>query len=154
MAENDDYTEGDATPSQAALDAQIQHSATIEQAGYLGQIGLARTQVAEAVAEGADATKGRELLGRLDDMAQFPSAEGNAEVYKDFKAFIKGGPVAQSPTPTPTPARRPQSKRYSDMTSEERGKMSSAEIDALTARQAGGEPQRPSPRVISKRMDR
>ena len=99
----DDYTdEGEGTPSQQALDAQERQKAMVEQAGFLGRIALARTQVSEAVAEGADATKGRELLGQLDDMAEFPNAGGdNAEVYKEFKAFIRGGaaPSGQGATP-------------------------------------------------------
>ena len=106
MADDDYMGEDGATPSQAALDAQLQHKATIEQAGYLGRIALARTQVSEAVAEGADAAAGRELLGRLDDMAEFPSEGDNAEVYKDSKAFIRGGPVAQAPMTPKPPAKK------------------------------------------------
>ena len=105
---DDDFMEGsDATPSQAALDAQLQQKAMIDQAGFLGRIALARTQVSDAVAEGADAVKGRELLGQLDDMAEFPDAGDHAEVYKEFKTFIKGGAAsqaAQAPPAAPAPA--------------------------------------------------
>jgi len=156
MADETDYAgEGEGTPSQQALDSQLAGQQAIASANYQGRIALAKTQVSEAVAEGADAAQGRELLGRLDDMAEFQTGDDNAEVYKEFKAFIKGGAASQvAQAPPPAPQRRPAPKRYGEMTSEERGKMSSAEIDAMLARQAGGEPQRPNPRVISKRMDR
>lgn len=107
----EEYSDTEGSPSQVALDQQLRQSQLIEQAGYLGRIGLARTQISEAVQEGADAVKGRELLGRLDDMIEFPTAgDDSSEVYKEFKTFIKGGtaPVAApSQPPSPPRARKP-----------------------------------------------
>ena len=102
---DDDYLEGDSTPSQAALDAQMQQGNLVAAANYQGRIALAKTQVMEAVQEGADSAAGRELLGRLDQMSEFPESEDAEDVYKVFKTFIKGGvaPVAPSDQKPPKP---------------------------------------------------
>lgn len=63
----------------------------------------------EAVQEGGNATAGRELLGRLDQMSEFPESEDAADVYKVFKTFIKGGaaPSGQGAAPqSPSPAKK------------------------------------------------
>ncbi len=71
----DDYMEDDGTPSQKALDSQLQQGNIVAAANYQGRIALAKTQVMEAVQEGADSAAGRDLLGRLDQMAEFPDSE-------------------------------------------------------------------------------
>ncbi len=102
---DDDFTQSDATPSQAALDSQMKEGNLVAAANYQGRIALAKTQVMEAVQEGADSAAGRELLGRLDQMSEFPESEDAADVYKTFKTFIKGGavPVAPSGQKPPKP---------------------------------------------------
>ena len=124
MAENDDYTEGEGTPSQQALDSQLQQGNVVAAANYQGRIALAKTQVMEAVQEGSDSAAGRELLGDLDNLAEFPDAGDHAEVYSRFKTFIKSGaaPVAppgqgaapESPAPAPSAPKINKQKALKD----------------------------------------
>ena len=102
----DDYAE-DATPSQAALDAQLQNQNIIAAAKSQGELRLARMQVTDAIHGGADAATGRELLGRLDQVEEFPDTEDPKALYLELNKYIRSpgsapvAPAGQAPAPSP-----------------------------------------------------
>ncbi len=102
----DDYTE-DATPSQQALDSQLMNQKLMQAAQFQGQLGLARSQIVDAVADGADAAAGRELLGRLDQIVEFPDSEDPVALYAEHKAYIRSaGAAPQAAAQSPTPPKK------------------------------------------------
>lgn len=155
-----DYTDDtDASPSQAVLDSRLQGQALLAKASAQGGLSLARSQILDAITDGADSAVGRELLGTIDQMEEFPESGDPAELYRDFRRFVGGQPASgqgaapvQPPSATPPAARRPSNKRYSQLTSEERRAMSSSEIDAMTGKQSGEPAGASNYRRINKRM--
>lgn len=109
MTDETDFTDDEgSTPSQQALDSQQAGKALLERTRAQGGLDLARTQIAEAVRDGADPVKGREILGTIDEMERYPDTadpESAAKLYNDHKAFIRSpgaaSQAAQSPAPTP-----------------------------------------------------
>ncbi len=100
----DDYTDTDASPSQAALDAQLAGQKAIQAAQYSGQLGLARSQIQDAVADGGDAAVGRDLLGRLDSLQEFGSdMEDPVALYAEHKKFLRSTGAAPSSQPSAPP---------------------------------------------------
>ena len=128
---DDDYMEGDATPSQAALDAQLLNQKIVNAAQYQGQLGLARSQITDAVQDGADAALGRDLLGRLDQLQEFPDSEDPVQLYADHKKFIRSaGAAPQSPSQSAAPAKKviDKNKAMADYAS---GKMTTTKAKEL-----------------------
>ncbi len=115
----DDYATDEATPSQQALDSQLAGQKTIQAAQYQGQLGLARSQIQDAVADGADAAQGRELWGRLDQLQEFPDSEDPVELYSAHKKFLRSAgaapvaPSSQSAAPA-TPPKKDLNKARRD----------------------------------------
>lgn len=110
----DDYTEVEGTPSQQALDSQEAGKALLERTRAQGGLDLARSQIADAVRDGADAARGRELLGEIDEYEQYPDSatpEATTKLYSDHKNFIRSpgaAPAAPSgQAPAPPRARKP-----------------------------------------------
>ena len=102
------------TPSQKALDASQRGQEVLGEASRQGQLTLARTQVAEALAEGANKEVGRELLGRLDALAADQGNDDAAAVYAEFKGFIssrRAGASQPAPASTAPASRQAVAKR-------------------------------------------
>ena len=105
------YNEAGDTPSQAALDSQQAGKAFLERTRAQGGLDLAKSQIADAVRDGADAARGRELLGQIDEYEQYPDSatpEATVKLYSDHKAFIRSPgaapQAAQAAPPSPAPA--------------------------------------------------
>ena len=89
MAE-DLYDEEGRTPSQAAMDQQGQAQAAQAAQQQLGALRMAGQQIVEAVQQGADREVGRELLGRMDALAQGEAIEGeDTAIYAEYQRFIR-----------------------------------------------------------------
>ena len=70
---------------------------------------MARSQILDAITDGADSVVGRELLGTIDQMEEFPESGDPAELYKDFRKFVSSQPTTAAPAgqaPTPSPAKK------------------------------------------------
>ena len=99
---------GDATPSQAQLDAQTQGQNTIAAAALQGRLSLAKQQVMEAVQQGGDQAVGRALLGRLDDIVTHPDyGDPDDQLYQEFTQYVRQGPMpARQPAAPARPAKK------------------------------------------------
>ena len=106
MTQETDYGE-EATPSQQALDQQLQGQAQLAAAEHLGRINLARAHVQEVVAEGGDASTARAILGRLDTLLASPEYEDPEEVYREYRQYIRGGVRAPAQASAPSGAAPP-----------------------------------------------
>ena len=130
----DDWGE-EATPSQAALDQQLQGQAALQRAEAQGRINLARGHIMEAASEGGSTETARELLGRLDVLERDPEAEDAADLYGHYRAFVKGAGRAQPLAAAPGKATGAAPARPADKNKARRdyadGKISTAEARKL-----------------------
>ncbi|MCH7576774.1 MAG: hypothetical protein IH822_03100 [Chloroflexi bacterium] len=84
------YDDEGRTPSQAQMDSQTQAQAALAAQQTIGALKMAGQQIVQAVNEGADRETAREILGRMDAIAQGESFEGeDTEVYANYQRFMR-----------------------------------------------------------------
>ncbi len=103
MTQETDHTEEvEATPSQAALDVQLRQQGSMDAseaaARSRGGRAFARGQIMDRIQDGRDRAVGRDLLGRLDQMEEFPDIE-DPTINADFREFVYGAGAASVSQP-------------------------------------------------------
>ena len=90
MPDDSLYDDEGRTPSQAQMDQQGQAAAAAAAHQTLGALRMAGQQIVAAVNEGASREDARELLGRMDAIAQGEGYEGeDVEVYDRYQRFLR-----------------------------------------------------------------